>query len=116
MRYVFAEKDIDNVVQGDAFERAYQYTTTYDFTGKTFLCQVRKSDGDEEVILEFKVSASTMVVDIPTKTITLKQTAAVMQNVIPGQYTYDIKGYTNLGVDDQRVQKGKFIIGPTTTR
>lgn len=116
MRYAWAIKDIESELQGAAFWRKFKFTTTIDFTGKKVKMQVRKSNGDEEVILTFDSDdAATMIVDETEKTVELMQVGTVMQEVRGGEYDYDIKIYTD-GNDGIFLQKGKFIIGDTTTR
>lgn len=113
MRYKTPIVHIESELQGGTFYKKYVYTTTIDFTGATIKMQVRKSNGDENVVLEFvSTDANTMVVDATLKTIELKQTAAVMQEIREGDYDYDIK-IMNTGVF---LQKGKFKIKDTTTR
>jgi hypothetical protein len=118
MRYECAIKDILKVYQGDAFDRTYQLLTTYDFTGKEVFGHVRRSDGDEELVLAFKQANNTLIVDNAAKTIQLKAEPKVIQNLMPGEYDYDIKAFTPPapGTDDQRIMKGKFVIKATSSR
>ncbi len=112
MRYKVAIKDIENELQGGEFYKKYIYTTNIDFTDKTIKMQVRKSNGDDEVVLEFLSDNDTMVVDPDLKTIELFQEADVMQELREGDYDYDIK----IVEDGIFIQKGKFKILDTSTR
>ena len=115
MRYEWNTIDIENELRGGQFVKKYKYTTTLDLTDLIVKMQVRKSNNDEEVILEFISTGDTMLVDTVEKTISLYQPASVMQEVIGGEYTYDIKVYTD-ETDSIFIQKGKFKVLDSTTR
>ena len=102
------------VKQGAYFERSFTMNqATVDFiTGKSIVCEWRKSSGATEVIKRFTLADNTIV--ISGLTFTYKANADDM-DVAPGDFVYDTIAYTN--ADDRApIQYGIGLIKPKVTR